>query len=62
MESVHEKKPFKCSDCDEVFSQKGNLDRHIEPVHERYKPFKFNNCGAAFYLKRKSEWAYRISS
>ena len=33
--AVHEeKKSFKCNICDKVFSQKQDINRHIESVHE----------------------------
>ena len=31
-----------------AFSPRSNLNRHIESVHEGKKPFKCNDCGAAF--------------
>ena len=38
MESVHEeKKPHKCPICDHSFSQKNDLKRHVESVHEGKK-------------------------
>ena len=33
--SAHEvKKPFKCEVCDYSYSQKGELKKHVVPVHE----------------------------
>ena len=39
-----DKKPFKCSICDNNFSKKGQLKRHIASVHEGSKPFKCTIC------------------
>ena len=49
IDAVHkEKKKFKCTICDEVFSQKRALNRHIESVHEGKKSFKCTICDKGF--------------
>ena len=45
------KKAFKCNICDASFPQKGNLNVHIESVHEEMKPFKYKICDASFSRK-----------
>ena len=47
-------KIFKCIDCGKGYSQKGNLNRHIESVHEGMKLFKCNDCDAAFSQKKET--------
>ena len=34
--------------CDTAFAEKSKLNGHIELVHEEKKPFRCNDCGAAF--------------
>jgi uncharacterized Zn-finger protein len=52
--AVHEgKKAFKCNNCGAAFSQKGDMNRHIESVHEGKKSFKCNVCDTAFFEKNK---------
>ena len=42
---VHEgKKPFKCSICDYIFSQKEDFTRHIVSVHDNKKPYRCSIC------------------
>ena len=41
-------KAFNFDICDASFSEKSYLNRHIEAVHEKNKPFKSNSCGASF--------------
>ena len=60
-EQIHERnKPYSCPLCDYSFSKSGNLQRHIESVHEgkkisldhkREKPNACSHCSAAFYKK-----------
>ena len=39
--SIHEgKKSFKCNECGKAFSCKGNLNGHIEKVHEEKTTIK----------------------
>ncbi len=46
--SIHERnKPFACSVCQRVFSQKGNLKSHMR-THTGEKPFVCTVCGRAF--------------
>ena len=52
IDTVHEgKKPYKCSLCDNSFSQKSNLKMHIDSVHEGKKPYKCSLCGNSFSRK-----------
>ena len=44
-------KPFACSRCTKKFSQKGNLKKHIETVHEQITRFNCSFCGKGFYSK-----------
>ena len=52
--------PYSCPLCDKSFSKSGNLQRHIESIHEgkkifldheREKPNTCSHCSAAFYKK-----------
>ena len=45
------KKPFKCDICDQSFSAKAVLNRHIDSIHKGIKPFKCNVCDKAFAHK-----------
>ena len=36
--------PIKCKVCNDVFTQKGNLTKHVKAVHEGNKPFKCSFC------------------
>ena len=48
MEAIHSNEtPFKCSQCDEVFTTSSNLQTHMR-VHNRDKPFKCTLCHKAF--------------
>ena len=39
--SVHERnKPFKCEICDQTFSEKGSMNRHVARVHGEKKTFE----------------------
>ena len=51
IESFHKGETVKCDYCDSAFSRKGYLISHIESVHDRKKPFKYNVCDAAFSHK-----------
>ena len=43
MKSVHDdKKEHKCEKCDKAFSAKGDLNKHMEGVHE--KKYKCDIC------------------
>ena len=51
---VHEgKKSFICTfeECEEAYSQKINLQRHISSFHEKIKAFKCAKCPADFVRK-----------
>ena len=44
-------KPYECALCSATFTQKGNLTRHIEAVHDRKQPFSCSPCGRNFSQK-----------
>ena len=44
-------KPYQCALCSATFTQKGNLTRHIEAVHDRKQPFSCEACGRNFSQK-----------
>ena len=44
--NIHE-----CPHCHKVLSSKRNLQRHIDTVHLRLKPFKCDDCGKSFSRK-----------
>ena len=44
-------KPFICNICDASFSEKGNINLHVESVHEGKKLFKCNDCDEVFSPK-----------
>ena len=46
-----EKKPYQCHTCDESFSYKVTLKRHVEVVHEQNKQYKCSICNDSFFKK-----------
>ena len=40
-------KPYKCSECDKVFSDNSNLTRHMR-AHNVEKTYKCSECDKAF--------------
>ena len=46
-------RPFRCVKCNRCFSQKVNLKRHIESVHEGIKPLKCHKCDICDYKTAK---------
>ena len=44
-------KSYECALCSATFTQKGNLTRHIEAVHDRKQPFACAACGRNFSQK-----------
>ena len=46
---MHEgQKDYKCNSCGKLFSESGNLKRHIHTVHKGHKDYKCNSCGKLF--------------
>ena len=50
-DSKKRKLSIKCPICDNNFSEKGSLTRHIGSVHEGKKPFKCSICDYKFKTK-----------
>ena len=48
MSVLEEKKPYKCSYCEDSFKQSKELLDHITSVHEGKKPFKCSRCEEGF--------------
>ena len=44
-------KPHKCTNCNSEFRSKGDLNRHVNIVHEGKKPHKCDICDKAFTRK-----------
>ena len=42
-DSVYKEIKFKCNECDNQFTQKGNLKTHQDSLHKEIK-FKCNEC------------------
>ena len=40
-----------CDICKATFTQRGNLTRHIQAVHDRKQPFSCTKCGRNFAQK-----------
>ena len=54
--TVHEgQKPFKCSICDDRFTQIASMRRHIATIHEGQKAFKCHICDRSFTQKGSME-------
>ena len=54
IQEVHEgKKPYRCTECNVAYGQKGNLNRHISSVHDKVKAFRCKMCPADFVRKEK---------
>ena len=52
--SVHEsKKPLKCGICDNLFSKKGDLKKHIESEHTKKVSFK---CDICYYRSSRKDY------
>ena len=48
---MKDKKPIKCDICNYSCSEKKDLKKHVEAVHEGKKPFKCDLCDASFTQK-----------
>ena len=47
---VHErKKPHKCTICEYSFITEGNLNSHIDTIHEGFNNYGFDNYGFINY-------------
>lgn len=44
----HDPAPFKCLLCGNGFSLRGNLNKHVERIHERRRPHRCTRCYATF--------------
>ena len=43
---------FTCSQCNKSFSSKQNLEKHLDSVHLKLKPFNCNQCDKSFPSKQ----------
>ena len=39
---------YKCESCDKLFSQAGDLKKHIHKIHEGHKYYKCESCDKSF--------------
>ena len=46
---MKEKKPHKCSICEYSFRTEGNLNSHIDTIHEGFYNYGFDNYGFINY-------------
>ena len=44
-------KDYKCTECNKLFSQAGNLKSHIKSIHRDERPFKCSLCDKSFKQK-----------
>ena len=63
---MKESRIYTCSDCDKVYCSKRDLRNHLNSKHLKLKPFKCDQCPAAFtarpslgyHIKTKHENQY----
>ena len=49
MNQVHDKNfRFKCKQCDQGFTSKGQMKTHVLGVHEKIKPYTCEMCGKSY--------------
>jgi uncharacterized Zn-finger protein len=49
------KKEFKCDICDQAFSQKSHLNRHVNTVHKKLTRISCDLCDCSSYLRTTLE-------
>ena len=48
---VHGSQKVRCNQCPLMFSNKGNMERHVKMVHEMIKNYKCESCTKSFFAK-----------
>jgi KRAB domain-containing zinc finger protein len=59
---IHVKKKFPCLECDNSFSWKGDLNRHIKGFHKNLRPYACDICGQKFKKKTTSQTSLALFS
>lgn len=44
-------RPFRCSQCDRAFRERGNLNKHVLSVHQKQKSHTCAQCGKSFAFR-----------
>ena len=52
---VHGSQKVRCNQCPLMFSNKGNMERHVKMVHEMIKNYKCESCTKSFFAKADQE-------
>lgn len=47
---IHKNFKHKCSQCEKIFSNKRNLNAHMNSMHRNVKPFKCETCAKGFAM------------
>ena len=52
---------IKCNSCDKIFSLKGNLEKHLNVLHEEVNGYKCHMCNKYFGQMSNFETHFKIS-